>query len=406
MKSVLKDDYEAFLSSYAKPPVSSLRFGRKAPKTLEPALMETWHLERVPFDPHGYYYPAKLRPGLCVYHDAGAFYIQEASAMAPANALAPRPFERVLDLCASPGGKSVQLSHMMDDKGILFSNEIIPKRAGILSENIERMGITNTIVTNESPGSLCKKLPKYFDKILVDAPCSGEGMMRKNENAISQWSLKNVDNCSARQGEILECADRLLKDDGRIVYSTCTFEKKENEVQVENFLKKHPEYRMVKLHTIYPHREKGEGQFYAVLERGYVKSDADEGGLLNHDFPKSSMPPQTVRFGDNIYLLPHGAPSLKGLKVMRPGLHAQVIKKNRTEPAHAWGMSRLIDGEEPKVILSEEDALRYVHGESLRPETPTDNGWHVVFAGGVSLGVGKVAGGILKNHYPKGLRRP
>ena len=244
MEQMLGEEYPAFLQSYEKERYQALRvnplkadrdaFEAAAPFTLRP----------VAWEPNGFYYGKEDAPGKHPYHAAGVYYIQEPSAMAPAAYLDAQPGEKILDLCAAPGGKSTQIAAAMRGEGLLISNEIHPARAKILSENIERMGIRNAMVTNESPQSLAKVFEAYFDRIMVDAPCSGEGMFRKNADACDEWSPENVTLCAERQAEILECAASMLRPGGRMVYSTCTFAPEENEGTISQFLAKHPEFEI------------------------------------------------------------------------------------------------------------------------------------------------------------------
>nr|WP_296465788.1 RsmF rRNA methyltransferase first C-terminal domain-containing protein [uncultured Acetatifactor sp.] len=253
-------------------------------------------LSRVPWAEDGYYYEAPDQPGKHPFHEAGVYYIQEPSAMAPAGLLDVRPGERILDLCAAPGGKSVQIAGKLGGSGMLFCNEIHPARAKILSENIERMGIGNACVLNETPERLAEAFPGYFDRVLVDAPCSGEGMFRKSPAAREEWSPENVKLCAGRQDGILDCAAGMLRSGGRLVYSTCTFAPEEDEGSVARFLQRHEEFRILPVEKerlglescdgmpdvldgadsvpglddtlrLWPHRIRGEGHFAAVLEK-------------------------------------------------------------------------------------------------------------------------------------------
>lgn len=422
-------------------------------------------LTPVPWAENGYYYETGMQPGKHPYHQAGLYYIQEPSAMAPAELLCVSPGERVLDLCAAPGGKSTQLAAKLKGKGLLICNEIHPARAKILSENVERMGIRNACVTNETPERLCTGFSAYFDKILVDAPCSGEGMFRKNEAACEEWSPENVMLCAARQDEILDCAAQMLRPGGRLVYSTCTFAAEEDEGSVERFLNSHPDFRLVPVDTektglqgcegeiagtikLMPHKVRGEGHFAAVLERDGAVPDGWRGSTAGGGFkriPEKELEdylsfcrenlrcvPRTaaslpewggkaagndracfwggeynaccVRFGDNIYLVPEEMPDLKGLKVLRPGLHLGELKKNRFEPSHALALA-LSPEEAIHVLNLSADELTvsaYLNGRTF--PAGGEKGWYLICVDGFSLGWGKQSGGIMKNHYPRGLR--
>ena len=358
--------------------------------------------------------------------------------MAPVFFLDPKPGEVILDLCAAPGGKSTQIGARMQREGLLITNEIHPQRAKILSENIERMGISNAIVLNETPTKLGERFPAFFDKILVDAPCSGEGMFRKNDEAGNEWSLDNVTLCANRQDEILDEAAKMLKSGGRIVFSTCTFSTEENEGSVSRFLERHPEFSIKKVSVfegmeqnqfgvrLWPHKIKGEGHFLAVLEKEGALQTSEKCCYVNQkgqsikQYPEFKefclevgldrcekadfMEGNYITFGDQLYLLPKEAPILDKLKVLRPGLHVATIKKGRVEPAHA--LSHILNKEDIKNSISlEADSLevrQYLNGQTLNMEG--NKGWNLVCVNEYGLGFGKVAGGILKNHYPKGLR--
>lgn len=247
MKDMLKEDYDAFLKSYENEKYQALRVNPLKAKDAAVEEKAPFSLTKVPWAAHGFYYDSADQPGKHPYHEAGVYYIQEPSAMAPAEYLEAKPGERILDLCAAPGGKSTQIGAALNGEGLLISNEIHPARAKILSENIERMGIRNAIVTNETPEHLSEIFVEYFDRILVDAPCSGEGMFRKNEDAMTEWSKENVTLCAERQDGILSHAASMLRPGGRLVYSTCTFAPEENEGSISRFLEKHPEFSIVEI---------------------------------------------------------------------------------------------------------------------------------------------------------------
>ena len=434
MKETLGGEYEAFLASYDQPKYQALRLnalkrddrGRRAAAYLgEGGLFA--HLTPVPWAENGYYYETGDQPGKHPYHEAGVYYIQEPSAMAPAELLEVSPEDRVLDLCAAPGGKSTQLAAKLDGKGFLLCNEIHPARAKILSENIERMGIGNACVTNETPAHLAEVLPVYFDKILVDAPCSGEGMFRKNEAACEEWSPENVQLCAERQREILDCAASMLRPGGRLVYSTCTFSEEEDEGSIRRFLTDHPDFTLINEKRLWPHKVKGEGHYMAVC----VKAGDPESGVRGMALTGSNKPvpereldqffafceetlssdcvigdrkAQYLRFGDNLYLAPEGMPGLKGLKVLRPGLHLGELKKNRFEPSHA--LAHFLSPADVQNSVSYESTEKriadYLNGQTFSYEG--EKGWYLVCVDGFSLGWGKLAGNVMKNHYPKGLR--
>ncbi|MBO4289176.1 MAG: RsmB/NOP family class I SAM-dependent RNA methyltransferase, partial [Lachnospiraceae bacterium] len=285
VKEQLHDEFPAFLASYQRPPLQALRVN-----TLKCGVQELQALiprltEPVPGTTAGLYFPEDLRPGLSPWHEAGLYYIQEPSAMLAVPALEAQPGEIVLDLCAAPGGKTTAIAADMKGEGLLIANEIVPKRAAVLSQNIERLGITNAVVTNHAPAELAGRFPEFFDRILVDAPCSGEGMFKKEPQAIEMWSPENVAACAARQDAILAEADKMLKPGGRLIYSTCTFAPEEDEGCVERFLAAHPGYDLLSMQTVYPHRFPGEGQFVAALQK------EDAGTVLLSSFGEMGTAP-------------------------------------------------------------------------------------------------------------------
>lgn len=344
--------------------------------------------------------------------------------MAPVALLDPRPGEWVCDLCAAPGGKSTQIAGRLMGQGLLLSNEINPARAKILSRNIERMGIFNALVTNEHPEKLGRRLKGLFHRVLIDAPCSGEGMFRKEEAAVTDWSQETVEMCARRQAEILDSGAMLVRPGGRLVYSTCTFAPEENERTVTAFLQKHPEFEPEEVfapwfdstgagnYRMWPHKLLGEGHFAAVLR----KKEGDEAycaSVASEKAPKEweafareqgiTLPEGNyLTFGSKLYRTHSRLPELSGLKVLRPGLELGEVKKNRFEPAHALALwlgecSNTVSfpAESPMIAA-------YLRGEVLPFE---GKGWHLVKVDGFSLGWGKGDGMQLKNHYPKGLRR-
>lgn len=366
--------------------------------------------------------------------------------MAPAVFLEARPRERVLDLCAAPGGKTTQLAASMQGEGLLISNEIHPARAQILSENVERMGLKNVIVTNETPERLAAVFTGYFDKILVDAPCSGEGMFRKSEEARTEWSPENVALCAKRQDDILDCAAGMLCPGGRLVYSTCTFAPEEDEGTVSRFLERHSDFsiRQVKLPEgflggkkdwvanpasgleytarLMPHKLRGEGHYFAVLERaggsdflpmgknGMEKGIPEREYSLFSEFKEQYLSVEDfcgtyLRYGEQLYLGTAEMPALKGMKVLRPGLHLGTFKKNRFEPSHALALALKPKEAKQAVTVSFAEAEKYINGQTFSVNVQA-KGWCLVCVDGYSLGWGKVTGNVLKNHYPKGLRVP
>lgn len=436
MKSLLAEESPAFFASYDNARNVGLRLNplKAGPRPV----LDQFHLTPVPWAQDGYYYDPAARPGLWAYHEAGLYYLQEPSAMAPAELLAPQPGDTVLDLCAAPGGKSTQIAAKLQGRGLLICNEIHPARAKILSRNIERLGVSNALVLNETPARLAGRFPEYFDKILVDAPCSGEGMFRKEEAAVADWSLQTVALCAQRQLEILRLAAQMLRPGGRLVYSTCTFSPEENEAVVSQFLKQAPDFSIEKVNCpwfspgrpdwiadpaadleytvrLWPHKLRGEGHFAAVLRReggsGMTGRQAvsEPGPALLPPQAQAffqelgiQLPPGTaLPFGQALYLAPPGAPDLTGLKTLRPGLALGQLLKNRFEPAHGLALWLKTAANTQDYPAQSAQLRQYLHGEAL-PSAQT--GWTLITVDGVSLGWAKGAGGMLKNHYPKGLR--
>ena len=420
MKQQLGEEYEAFLQSLERPRAVALRFNPlKGERPVLPFLGEP-----VPWEPEGVYYDPDSRPGLHVYHEAGVYYLQEASAMAPVALLDPRSGEKVCDLCAAPGGKTTQIAGRMLGEGFLLCNEINPKRAKILSRNIERMAVSNALVTNEHPANLAKRFPGFFDRVLVDAPCSGEGMFRKEEAAVTDWSQETVEMCARRQAEILHSAAQMLRPGGRLVYSTCTFAPEEDEGAVAAFLAEHPEFEAEQIdapwfvpgengsHRMWPHKLLGEGHFAAVLKK--IGGDEEEipaskGEKLPKEWVNFSkelgirLPEgKVVSFGQNLFWAPDDMPELSRLKVLRPGLELGTVKKDRFEPAHALALWLKDCGAVQCFAADSEEMKAYIHGDVVPSEK---KGWCLVCADGYSIGWAKGDGRVLKNHYPKGLRR-
>ncbi len=421
MREMLGQEYPAFLASLERPRAVALRLApQKGPAPSLPFMTQP-----VPWESQGWYYDPTARPGLHPDHEAGVYYLQEASAMAPVALLDPQPGEWVCDLCAAPGGKSTQIAGRMGGEGFLLCNEYSPKRARVLGKNIERLGIANALVLNETPQKLAQRFQGCFDKVLIDAPCSGEGMFRKEEAAVTDWSQETVEMCARRQQEILDAGARLVRPGGRLVYSTCTFAPEENEMAVSAFLAGHPEFAAEQtqapwftpagegMFRLWPHKLLGEGHFAAVLRReGAAEREVAapvKGGQLPRewlDFAKDleiRLPEGTViAFGQSLFWVPEGTPELRGLKVERPGLELGTVQKGRFTPAHALAL--WLKGCSRRVDLSSEgrEISAYLHGEVLPTE---QKGWCLVTVDGYSLGWGKGDGKQLKNHYPKGLRR-
>ena len=449
MKAFLGNEWDDFLYSYDNNRFQALRFNTLKVQSPEERMriLKTLKIssdKKVSWANEAYYFDENVRPGKHPYHEMGLYYIQEPSAMSAAALLAPKPGMRVLDLCAAPGGKSTQLATYLGDSGLLVSNEINTQRSRILSQNIERMGIKNAIVTNEDSFVLASHFPGFFNAIQVDAPCSGEGMFRKLPEAVEQWSLENVAICAARQKEILDNAAVMLKPGGVIVYSTCTFSKEENEDVIEYFLERHPDFTLEEMERFWPHKVDGEGHFVAKLvRRGSVDTDlkADRKTKKNKNSKnrKNETKPaltkenmkllsefldetisedvaawiknsRLVMFGEQLYRLPDMEVDIKGLKVQRAGLHIGEFKKQRFEPSHSLALALKLSEAKNVVKLTWDDpqTTGFFNGQSvmLSDEQTAEckKGWALVCVDGYPAGWGKVNGAQVKNHYPKGLR--
>ncbi len=428
VKRQLGASYPAFLKSYEEERAYGLRYNplKIEKETLRQALSaQQITTEQVPWAAEGLYYPADTHPGRLPLHEAGAYYIQEPSAMVAVELLDPQPGESVLDLCAAPGGKSTQIAGRLQGKGLLVCNEVISKRAKALSSNIERMGVTNAVVLNETPQRLAERFPAFFDRILVDAPCSGEGMFRKDVQARGEWSYAQTELCAKRQREILAQAVQMLKPGGVLVYATCTFAPQENEQNAAWLVQEYPSLRLTAQEQIWPHLQRGEGHFAArFIKEGTVfaqaaaeLSDRKNRGPVSEEFYQFCEQTLTAQarewllegvrsgrlaaFGEQLYLLPPGIRSLDGLKTERAGLQLGCCKKRRFEPSHALAMALHPDEVSQTAELAEPE--RYLRGEQIG--CGTQKGWTLVTVCGCSAGWGKASAGVLKNHYPKGLRR-
>ena len=415
MKSQLGEDFEKFIQSYENPAAKAIRvntlkispedFQKISPLTLE---------GKVPWAESGYFVSGEGL-GKTVLHAAGLYYVQEPSAMSVAPKLEVKAGERVLDLCSAPGGKGTQLAQYMQGEGVLVLNEIDYDRNKILRSNVERMGVKNAIITCASPEDLSKTFINYFDKILVDAPCSGEGMFKKEQNAIPEWSLENVLKCAERQSKILDCADKMLACGGRMVYSTCTFAPEEDEEQIENFLKTHQDYTLLEMKKLYPHEVRGEGHFYAVLQKHAgerceklpeQKQKAMDSTRLKlyREWESQTL---NIKLTDifesypRVYSVPADVPVIFNTRIqMQIG---EISPDNkRFEPSHTLAM-RLNNKQAKSIEVDEKTALNYLRGLTFDCDT-SEKGWRLVTYLGYPLGWCKAVNGTAKNHYPKGLR--
>lgn len=437
MKTLLGDEYEKFIKAFDEPPIRAFRVNTEKISLDAFEKLNIFSNEKIPYVENGFYFDYD-GIGNHPYHHAGMFYIQEPAAMVPVESININSDWKVLDLCAAPGGKSSQIKNKLGENGILVSNEIVPSRCKILTGNIERMGFKNVVTTCMHPQKLSKEFPERFDMIMVDAPCSGEGMFRKEEIAIDEWSPENVKMCAERQEEILDCAVKMLKQGGYIVYSTCTFSLEENEITVDAFLERHPDFEIIPVtdrvrentadginfdgckcenihyaRRCYPHITKGEGQFVAVLRHieaqteyftvtlGKEKIDKTITDFLDDTLASYKKENVQMYNGNPVYFTPD-FPIRKG-SAFSCGVTIGEVRKNYIVPHHQFFMAM---GEcfKRKINLSAEsdEIKKYLHGEEF--ETTCENGWAVVMVEGCTVGGVKVSNGRAKNHYPKGLR--
>lgn len=415
MKNKEGFDIDGFLNSYNTPACTGLRINSSKQNSTELFQKEFNNFDKIPWCNEGYYIEKETISGNHPYHIAGMFYFQEPSAMCAAELLPVDDGDFILDLCAAPGGKSTQIA-AKNNNITLISNEIIPKRAKILSENIERMGFSNVIVTNESPERLENHFENFFDKIIIDAPCSGEGMFKKEAAAIESWSVEHVLACSQRQKKIIDSAMKMLKPGGSIVYSTCTFAEEENEENAQYIINKYPYMEIINTTRLYPHTSRGEGHFAVLIcdKREKTNSDSINNSLkkqakevelfkeFESQYLNTNLNGEFILFGENLYLKPAGV-NLDGIKVLRPGLHLGVCKKNRFEPSHA--LCKALKSSDFKNIINftpQDDMLyKYLKGETIPGDV---RGYCAVTCDFLPVGWCKGSDGILKNKFPKGLR--
>ena len=432
MKALLGVEYEDYLASFEEVRLYGLRANTLKISPAELAEKGEFSLSPVPWCESGFYYAEGERPAKHPYYHAGLYYLQEPSAMTPGAMIPVEEGDFVLDICAAPGGKTTQLAARLNGTGLLISNDISAGRAKALLKNVEISGITNTIVMSEPPKKLAERFGGFFDKILIDAPCSGEGMFRKEPDMVKSWNEELLTFCREQQADILEHCASMLKTGGMILYSTCTFAKMENEDSIQTFLDNHPEFTLVPLEKswgfapgcepltecvrLYPHKIKGEGHFLALLQKTgeptpcSTPTEASIGEKELEPFRQFAKETLTGKwkgtfqiYGDSLCLLPEGAPATKGLRVLRSGWQLGTLKKGRFEPSQAFAMG--LKKEEVQNVLdlplSDERVIRYLKGETLEAPEAKD-GWTLVCVDGYPLGWGKTQKGRLKNKYAVG----
>lgn len=445
LENLFKDygEYRRFISCYDEPPYRGIRINTL--KVCEGRFKEIFKfkIKKSPFSKYSYYLEDAVSSiGNLPLHHAGAFYVQEPSASSVVTVLDPKPYEKILDLCAAPGGKSTQIAAALKGHGLLWSNEIVGGRAKVLLSNIERMGVRNAVVSSCAPEVLCEKLCGFFDKVLVDAPCSGEGMFRKNPEAIIEWSPEHVKACAKRQLAILKTAAKALKKGGVLVYSTCTFSMEENEEVIYKFLNENPDFALEdidaqfgraacdvglsgelidtsKARRIFP-QDGGEGHFVAKMRK--VSDGAKKVRDFNYKTAKNTdnklgckifsqlfnceVYGKIVKVAERFIILPEGLPDIAGLNVLRAGVLLGKSKGSSWEPAHAAFMAASKDEIKVSCVDFESGSSEILDYLSGREISINDNliGYVGVCVDGIAVGFGKAVNGRLKNKYPKGLR--
>ena len=460
MKEILGEDYEAFLTGFDGQRQYGLRVNTLKMNLEEFERIAPFHLKKVPWISNGYFYEAEDAPAKHPFYSAGLYYLQEPSAMTPASRLKVQPGERVLDLCAAPGGKATELGAALQGEGLLVANDINTARARALLRNLELFGISNSFVTNEPPHVLAERFPEFFHKIMVDAPCSGEGMFRKNPAVVDSWQEKGPEYFSKLQREIIVQAADMLLPGGMMFYSTCTFSPLENEKTITHLLKERPDMEVIPMEDyegfaegltsyrgevfdescklcrrIWPHKMSGEGHFMALLHKKngvqqQVQQTVSQSSIwwekckgLNKEqkaaaedfFSHVNIAYDGKRIdvrGDNLYYLPAPKYDGRGLHFLRNGLFMGEFKKKRFEPSqpfalalHAQDFDQVLD-----FPADDERLSRYLRGETLDVSDliageKKRKGWQLVMVAGHPLGFGKLVNNNLKNKYPAGWRK-
>ena len=450
MKELLQDEYDDYLQCYDEPRYYGLRVNTNKISVEDFLKIAPWPLTPVPWIPNGFYYDGdKIQPSKHPYYFAGLYYLQEPSAMTPASRIPVEPGERVLDVCAAPGGKATELGAKLKGEGVLIANDISNSRARGLLKNLELFGIGNMMVISEEPGKLVEYFPEYFDKILIDAPCSGEGMFRKDKKMVKAWEEHGPEFFSKLQRSIITQAAAMLKPGGMILYSTCTFDPLENEKTVEYLLETCPEFKICEMEgyegfcegipkyvedhseeyrktvRIFPHKMQGEGHYLALVKKGDDNTERKNEKTTKPKSGAKKLPEELEQFlkelawdvdksrldirEERVYYMPENLPMLKGVRFLRSGLLLGEVKKNRFEPSQALAMC-LKKEEYPRILdlpVSDDRVIKYLKGETLDVEDITsrkEKGWYLVCVDGYPLGFGKLANQTLKNKYLPGWR--
>ena len=460
MKEMLGDDYDAFLESYGNPRTYGLRVNTAKLSCQDFEELSPFEIRPIPWISNGYFYNEESRPARCAYYQAGLYYLQEPSAMTPASRLPIEPGDFVLDLCAAPGGKATALGAALNDKGFLLANDISTSRARALLRNLELFGIKNMLVTDEKPARLAQRFPAFFNKILLDAPCSGEGMFRKEEALARDWTPEKSAELSDIQKDLILKAADMLRPGGMMLYSTCTFSPCEDEEVVAYLLQERPDMELMEMPgyegfsegrpefasepvsqgsfapsslrkcvRIFPHKMDGEGHFLALFHkkgdslppffrpagkgpdkntRKWLEEFFAEIGLHTLGGQEFDWKRVEIRKDKVYYQLPFPL-DLRGISFLRNGLYLGDLKKNRFEPSQPLALALHKEDIEATISLSvsDERITRYLKGETLNiepEEAARKKGWHLLCADGYPIGFGKLVNGILKNKYPAGWR--
>ena len=445
MREILGEEGLAeYLESFEKPKFTGLRVNTSKISVEDFLRISPFRLRRVPWTRNGFYYTEEDAPTRHPYYYAGLYYIQEPSAMAPAAVLPVEKGERVLDLCAAPGGKATELGAKLNHTGFLIANDASASRTKALLKNLEVFGIPNLLVTSEMGDRLDRYFHEYFDKILIDAPCSGEGMFRKQAHMIPAWEKQGPEVFARMQREILRQAAELLKPGGLMLYSTCTFSKLENEGSIDGFLNEYPEFSLEEIPwsegfcpgmpglvgsrfplercvRLFPHKIDGEGHFLALLKKAGERTPnppetkgkpAKLPAELEAFLKDVSMPmdPSRIAVKDTkVFLMPEGVGRCPGLRFLRSGLYLGELLKKRFEPSQAFAMALKKDEYASAIDLpaSDERVIRYLKGETVEiedGESTRPEGWQLFCVDGYPLGWGKLIRGTLRNKYFSGWR--
>ncbi|QUO32914.1 RsmB/NOP family class I SAM-dependent RNA methyltransferase [Faecalicatena sp. Marseille-Q4148] len=447
MKLLLKEEFEDYIACYEEPRFYGLRVNTAKISVEEFQKICPFEIHPIPWIENGFYYDGdQIQPSKHPYYYAGLYYLQEPSAMTPANRLPVSPGERVLDVCAAPGGKATELGAKLAGDGVLVANDISNSRAKGLLKNLEVFGVKNMLVLSEEPGKLIDYFPEYFDKILIDAPCSGEGMFRKDKKMVKAWEEHGPEFFAKLQRSIITQAAQMLRPGGMILYSTCTFDAMENEGTIEYLLTQYPEFEICEIAPyehfakgmpeatmsgnpefektvrIFPHKMHGEGHFLALLKKKGTKEQQSQG--KKNKKPTAIPEPLEMFFkdtnwelegdrleihGERVYYMPEQIPDVRGLRFLRTGLYLGDLKKQRFEPSQALAMAFTKEEYRHCISLKADDerVIKYLKGETLEVDdlvTGKDKGWQLVLVDGYPLGWGKLSNGTLKNKYLPGWR--